>query len=145
MKIMLDECITEGPAEILIDFFAITSPPVQAEFLPTYYGSKGLKDRTWAQALADEGGWCVISGDRDRARKSQKKRLADGPPLPTILPRCGITAVYLSGSIQRSPSEVKVQAVISTWRDIKMFFERARQGESKLLTKRGNGFVLRDY
>lgn len=145
MKILLDECVTRGPSLVLASFFALDNPPVHGEFLVDKFGKQSMKDKTWAEVLQDEGGWCVISGDRDKRHKSQAKRFVDGPPIIRILPACGITAVYMSSAIQQASGPEKVRSITSVWPAIKNFFEHAPPGSRKLVTKPGNVYVLRDF
>jgi hypothetical protein len=142
---MLDECLTVGPSQVLISYFALEHPPVEAAFVVDYFGQEGEKDRHWSDVLASQGGWFVISGDRDKGRKPAHKRLVDGPPLHKILPGKGITAVYISGAIQQAPGTEKVRAITSLWPEIKAFFESAPPGSRKQITKHGGGFILRDW
>lgn len=145
MKILLDECVTRGPSLVLASFFALDNPPVHGEFLLDKFGKPATKDKTWAEVLRDEGGWCVISGDRDRSRKSPAKRIIDGPPTIKILPACGITAVYMSSAIQQAPGPEKVRSITSVWPAIRDFFGNAPPGSRKLVTRPGNTYVLRDF
>lgn len=145
MKIMLDECVTEAPAKLLIGFIELESPTIEAHFLVDYFGERGLKDSPWAQKLSDEGGWFDITADRGRMKKNRKRRAADGPPLHKILPELGITAVYYSGKIQNDTGLQKVRAITSVWPDIHNFFLNAEPGSRNLITKFRKGFLLRDF
>ena len=144
MKIGFDECFNVGPAQALICFLALEHPPIEAVFLPSIDGT-GAKDDHWSNRLQAEGGWYVITGDRDKKKKSEHKRLADGPPLPAILPAKGISAVYLSGALQQSPGTERVRAVAATWPDSKKFFEKSAPGSRMLLTEVNGDFRLQQY
>ena len=141
MRIMLDECVTQGPSEILIQFFQMDG--IEAAFLVEHFGKQGVKDSSWAKALMEEGDWCVITADRGRKKKNT--RLSEGPPLHKILPACDISGVYMSGSVQNSRGAEKVRAVTSTWPDIKSFFVNGAPGSRMLLAKATKGFSLREY
>lgn len=144
MKIMIDECITAGPAQVLIAFFALAQPPIEAHFVVEYFGAQGMKDQHWSDVLQQEGDWFVITGDRG-VKDGKKKRLVDGPPLPSILPRKGITAVYINGRLQRAPGTEKVQAITAVSEQIIEFFKEAKPGARKILTRPGKTYVLKDW
>lgn len=143
MKLMLDECVTQGPSLAIITFLGLDEEVTRAEFLVDYFGSQGLKDKDWPAVLAEEGGWYVISHDRDNSRKSSQKRIVDGPPLKSILPRYGISAVYLRGGLANAKSIEKVRAFTGVWPDIKQFFKKATPGSDAIVTRQGKGYVLR--
>jgi hypothetical protein len=145
MRIMLDECITQGAANAIITFLALDHPPVEAHFVVGYFGRRGMKDHQIADTLHKEGDWCVITGDRGRHSSSAHKRMVYGPPMHEILPNKGVSAVYLSGNIQQAPSTEKVRAVVAVWEDIKKFFQTGAPGDRKLLTKHGDRFLLKPY
>lgn len=140
---MLDESVTQGPSQILIQIFQMEG--IEAAFLVDYFGQPGVQDPAWAKRLMEEGDWCVITADRGKSTKKKNTRLSEGPPLHKILPSCGISGVYMSTAVHRGKGHEKVRAVISVWPDIKYFFTNAAPGSRKLLTKAGKGFALRDY
>jgi len=143
MKIMLDECLTRGPSHAIIAFLSLDEPPVHGEFLVDYFGAQGLKDADWPARLAKEGGWYVVSHDRDSSRKNKQKRMADGPPLRSVLPGYGISAVYLRGGLGHKSASEKVRAFTATWPDIRLFFKDANPGSHAIVTKQGKGYALR--
>ncbi|MFO0840419.1 MAG: hypothetical protein U1D55_18075 [Phycisphaerae bacterium] len=143
MKIMLDECVTQGPARILVDFFSITHPPVSAVFLPEYMRGTGIKDEQWAEQIASDGDWRVITADWDKC-KTGAKRAIDGPPLHKILPTLKITALFWSSSIQRATGDVKVSAITAVWPKLRRLFQHEPAGTIiKLHQGSKGGFELR--
>lgn len=143
MKIMLDECITKGPAVTISQFLAMENPLIEGAFVPDYFGQEGLKDNQWPDMLPEDEDWYVITSDRDKQKKSERKRIIDGPPLYKILPQKNITAVYLSGGIQRARSTEKVRAVISIWPQIKDFLSTSKPGDRALVSMNKGRFHLR--
>ena len=145
MNVMLDECVTEGPALALISFFSTDDPPIRGEFQPTYFQTSGLKDEVWPIRMVNELGkdWLVITGDRDSRRKSREKRIIDGAPLYTILPKLGITAVYLSNALCRQKGQERVRAITYLWPDIKKFYHNNIPGSRAGVQCLNRTFVLR--
>jgi hypothetical protein len=147
MRILLDECVTQAAAIVISQFLEMDADVEEALFSLDFFKRPGVKDHTIATELASLGDWYVVTADRDKKRKSKQKRAADGPPLHLILPQKRISAVYMSGAIQKANTQEKIRAVISQWPDIKRFFLTSPPGSRILLAKasRGAGFHLRDY
>lgn len=103
MKIILDECFGRRAAHIVIELLKIHKPTIDAHFLIDYLSSHGVKDDVWVKMLSSD--WIVITGDRG-------KKSSDAP-LPLLLPRFGITGVYLSASIQNGTGFEKAQSTIA--------------------------------
>ena len=137
MRIMFDECITQGVATFVCDFLRLYDPPIEGVFLVDYLRGQGQRDVVWAKQLQAEGGWRVITADRGKRHKNQQKRLADGPDLHRILPECGITAVFLSSSLHSYKMAQKAQAIIAAWPDIHRFFQSSKPGDRRQLTAQG--------
>jgi hypothetical protein len=148
MKIILDECLTKGRSESIIQSIALDDPSIEVTFLLDYLKrvglsseaiAKGIKDPFWADRLSDEGGWFVISADRGK-----HTRVVEGPPLTKILKTRKITAAYLSGSIQNGSGFGKARAVIASWPQIKRLFQTKPAGTriNIRLAPSGNAFIV---
>jgi len=140
MKILLDECVTQAPAQLFIQFLEYVEEVEQAAFSPDYVGA-GAKDEGIGEIAAREG-WFVITADQDRSKKSSKKRVIDGPPMPRILPALGVTAVYMTSSIARAPTAEKFRALVASWPDMKQFFQDSSPGSKAQLRKSGRSITL---
>ena len=108
-QVMLDECITYGPAHAIIKYLSLLSLPIESHFLVDYMECQGLKDCNWAPRLTPPANWVVISSDTDSTRT-----FAKGPPLHVILPRIGITGFFLKGkSFSQVSGSEKARSIIS--------------------------------
>jgi len=148
VKIALDECLNPSPSETIIKFLQLMTPPVHAEFIPDLVGRTGIKDHEIGEFLADDGGWYIISADRDKARKNRRKRQIDGPPLHKIMPKHGITGIYCTAKIAQSHGDAKARAIIATWPLIAEKFLKSPPGDRFLLSPTGGGlnsFQLRHW
>ena len=142
MKIMLDECFARTPSVVVQSYLTLAAPDVEVHFVLDYFGET-RKDSNWAHELSKQQGveWAAITFDRGRNTPS-----IDGPPLHRILPRCGITGIYLSGRIQCDRGEVRARAVISLWPEIRARIENSKPGSRFKLSKRkGDKFGLRPW
>lgn len=140
MKILLDECITQAAAILIAQFLQTDDDVDEAEFWLDIVGRPGSKDYELGE-FASNGGWFVITADRDKKKKSREKQIIDGPPLHKILPEKGVTAIYMTHGTLKDTTE-RVRAVISEWPEIKRFFTNSPPGGKALLKKQGKGFSV---
>jgi hypothetical protein len=143
MKFMLDECMTLRASRLIIEALKIHKPPVESIFLEDYLGARGIRDVDWAEVLADEGGWQVITCDSKKPR-GQKAKLK-GPPLHLILPAKKITGFFLSGSMASQPGFEKFRATICVWTEIMYQAEHAVPGTRFKIIRHGTSYRLEDW
>jgi len=110
MKIMLDECMPPKASRLVVALLKLHKPPIEASFLADYMGKPGSADPDWANRLAHEGEWCVVTCDYKRPQGAKAR--AKGPPLHLILPSRKITAFFLGGKIAQADGFEKVRAVL---------------------------------
>ena len=71
------------------------------EHIRDKFGSGSLPDETWIEALGKEGGWCVLSGDRQIATKRPSRELFLRSNLIGFFPLPAVMALPLNGIAAR--------------------------------------------
>ena len=107
MKLLIDECIGKPLFEKLADILALADPNLEWKHL-TDIVKAGTKDDVWVPELSSLG-YIVITGDTGKG---------SGAPLPYLLPRHQMTAIFFSGKIQQRRAFEKVRSIIYLWPDI---------------------------
>ena len=70
------------------------------------FGRFGLTDEEWIEALATEGGWCVLSGDR---------RIATKRPSRELFLRSKLIGFFPQPAVMKWPLERKASRVLHIW------------------------------
>ncbi len=143
MKVMLDECITRKCAHVIIEFWKLHSPPVEAQFLVDFLGAQGALDCDWCELLTPPSDWIVISSD---CGKSGPRIHAKGPPLHLILPKIGITGFFLGGkTLTQATGAERARAIISKVPEIMRAAQSAAAGERFKIKRVGGGIAVEPW
>lgn len=88
MKLLVDNNL---PPRLGRGFGALFAGLHTVEHIRDKFGTGSLTDEEWIKRLGDEGGWCVLSGDRNIARKRPSRdaflraNLIGFFPLPAVM------------------------------------------------------------
>ena len=88
MKLMVDNNLSPLLGRGLGELFKGTH---QVVHIKDKFGTGALKDEDWIERLGKEGGWCVLSGDRQIAKRRPSRELflraglVGFFPLPAVL------------------------------------------------------------
>jgi hypothetical protein len=140
---MLDECMTLRASNLVINALALHKPPIEAFFLENYLGAKGVLDPDWAESLAEDGDWRVITCDSQKPRGEKAK--LKGPPLHLILPAKKITGFFLGGSIPNRPGFEKFRAVVCVWPQVLKVATDASPGTRFKITAHGDNYRIEEW
>jgi hypothetical protein len=140
MRFILDECMTLKASQLLIAALKLHKPPIEAQFLEHYLGSKGGLDVDWTKKLEEEGDWCVITCDNGRER-GEKARLK-GPPLHLICPYRKITGFFLSGKMAQRSGFEKARCIFYTLPELLEYTETAPRGDRFKISPSRTGYAI---
>lgn len=137
MKILADECIGPKTTRIAADLLARAKPnPITLVHWLDKFTKEEKRDDKWAEILASDGGWIVLTKDT-----GQKKR---GPPLQLILPRKKVTGIFFTrGRAQASGFEA-LRAVIWLIHDIEAALSEPAGTRFKIYVE-GRGYSLQRW
>ncbi len=103
MKLLVDNNLPPKLARGLAELFAGDHEIVH---IRDKYGTGGLKDDDWIVRLGKEGGWCVLSGDRQIAKKRPSREL---------FLRNRLIGFFPQASVMRLPFERQASRILYVW------------------------------
>ena len=136
VKLLFDETIGAPIARALIDVARHhTEYTVDAVVMGDFEGC-GSKDDHWAVRAQLEGRF-VITGDRGRG---------DGPPLDILLPYLGVSAAFMTGTLQsKRPQFEKARSVLFLWPAIVAAASASTPGTRYRMRCLGDGYHFAEW
>lgn len=107
-RFLFDECLGRPVVERQIkDSLRLYGSDAELAHLFSKF-PMGAKDTEWIPAIAQEGGWIVVTADRGKHSKKDEK-------LPYICREFGVSHVMLSSGLHRRTMYYKYLAISSCW------------------------------
>jgi hypothetical protein len=78
----------------------------QVEHIVDKFGTGSLPDAEWIEALGKEGGWCVLSGDLNIARKRPSREL---------FLRADLIGFFPLPAVMKSRFHIKAARILTMW------------------------------
>ena len=108
IRFLFDECLGRPVVERqIVDSLKLYGADADVTHLCSKF-PPGTKDIKWIPAIAQEGGWVVVTADRGKHSKKDEK-------LPYICRDFGVTHVTLSCGLHRRNMYYKYLAISSCW------------------------------
>ncbi len=96
-----------------------------------FEGRHGIKDEDWIKALGNEGGWAVLSGDTNIARKK---------PSRSLFLAAGLVGFFPVPSVMMLPLTRKAARILVVWDRMARIAGDVRSGVFEL-TQKGEKFA----
>lgn len=116
MKLLVDNNLPPRLARGLGELFAGEHHVVH---IRDKYGTGSLKDEDWIVRLGKEGGWCVLSGDRQIAKKR---------PSRDLFLRSKLIGFFPQASVMRLTFERQSSRILYVWPKIVSTSETVTSG-----------------
>ena len=124
-------------ARACANLFLFAKPKVEVKhFLDWVGGMQGIKDLEWV-AQAKSEGWFVVTGDRGQTK--------DGAPLHILLPAYGVSAAFLTGSLQSDNGFAKLAGIVALWPQIEAAATKSTPGSRFKIRRTANGYSLVEW
>ena len=103
MKLMVDNNLSPLLARGLGELFRGTHKVIH---IKDKFGTGGLKDEDWIERLGKEGGWCVLSGDRQIAKRK---------PSRDLFLRAGLVGFFPMPAVLDLPLPKQAARILTLW------------------------------
>jgi hypothetical protein len=123
VKLLVDNDLPPRLAEALSVIF---SPYDQIVALRDKFGRSDLKDEEWIPKLGKEGGWAVLSADRNIAKKKPSRDLFIG---------AGLVGFFFSSSMQKMPLHLQAARILTIWPQMIAHMKTTANGVFEMPTK----------
>jgi hypothetical protein len=127
VKLLVDENLPPALARALQ---AVFERDHYIEHVVTKFGRHGVTDQEWIEQLGAEGGWSVLSGDRNIAKKA---------PSRALLFRAKLVGFFPVRTVMQMPLHKKVARILLVWDSMVKQVSIAEQGAFEI-TERGEKF-----
>jgi hypothetical protein len=135
---LVDECIGKMTVRALAALVKYHKQPVEVKaLLDLIDGQQGIKDPEWVPRAKAEG-WYVITSDTGQSN--------DGAPLHILLPLYGVSAAYMTPTLQsKRDGFEKIGAIVTLWPRIIRAATTSEPGTRHRIRASGDTYTMVDW